>query len=686
MKKIYLLVFLLNFSLFYSQDFSGTTGFITDDGQNNDYIVNVSGLSQTNLNATLGITKVCLNINHTYDSDLTVSLISPDGTSIILFSNVGGGGDNFFGTCLSQTAANSISSGNPPFSGSYKPQENFGDLNNGQNGNGSWILRIVDEYAVDSGVLNSWSITFDSGASTPFVLTSSNLPIVEINTNNIAIPDEEKINATMGIIDNGVGNINYITDVPNNYNGNIGIELRGHYSQTLPQKPYRIETRDAAFAELDASLLGMPSEHDWNLIANYNDKVFIRNSLAYKIFTDMGNYATRNKFCEVVLNGRYQGIYLLTETIKRDSNRVNIAKLEPNENSGLNVTGGYILKNDYYDNTDSFVSNFHPIDHPNLDVHIVYDYPKPDVITPEQKTYLQSFVNDFETSLYATNFTDPVNGYKKYIDVNSFIDYFIVNELARNNDGFKKSSYFNKTINTTSNLAKLKAGPVWDFDWAFKNIPGCVNFAATNGSGWAYLINDCGPDVNSTGWFVRLLQDQDFQNKLRCRWETLRTTILSNATITSYIDQQATYLNDAQARHFEKWQNLGFNTGTPEIENDPNTFSGEILKFKNWINSRLTWLDNNIPGTATNCSLAINDIQKSAIVISPNPANNTINITTEDSITALFIYDTTGKIILSKNNFEGKIIDVSALANGFYLFKINLNNETQIIKKVVIQH
>ena len=162
----------------------------------------------------------------------------------------------------------------------------------------------IDTYAfADSGSVLSWNITFGANAATPFIFTTSNLPIIVINTNGGTIVDEPSINATMGIVDNGVGNINSVTDTPNNYNGNILIEYRGNYSQSLPQKPYKIETIDATNTSLDVSLLGMPEEHDWVLIASYNDKVFMRNALAYDLFTQMGHYASRHKYCEVVING-----------------------------------------------------------------------------------------------------------------------------------------------------------------------------------------------------------------------------------------------------------------------------------------------------------------------------------------------------------------------------------------------
>ena len=689
-RKLLFLFALFLITTIEAQTFSGTTGTVSDDGQINEFTVAVSGLSSSTLSASLGVIQVCLDITHTYDSDLNIALIAPDGTSVNLFSGIGGGDDNFTNTCLNQSATSSINEGFAPFTGTFKPQETLGNCNNGQNGNGLWKLRIVDTYPTDFGIVTNWSLTFGSGAAIPFVFTSSNLPIVIINTQNIAIPNEPAITGTMKIIDNG-SNTNYTSDFPNNYNGTINIELRGSYSQSLPQKPYKIETLDASNASVNVPLLGMPAEHDWNLISNYNDKVFVRNTLAYKLFNEMGHYSARSRFCEVILNGSYQGVYLLMESIKRDQNRVAIAKLEPTENSGIDLTGGYIIKNDYWDSSTGWLLNYHPIDHPELDVHLVYDYPKPSTISPEQQTYIQTFITNFETALYSTNYADPINGYNKYINTASFIDYFIVNELARNNDGFKKSSYYYKDKDSATAIAKLNAGPVWDFDWAWKNINECSIFAATDGSGWAHHINDCGPDVNSPGWYIRLLQDANFQNDLRCRWENLRATILSNDNLNAYIDTQALYLNEAQSRHFEKWGNLGINTGTPEVDADPSTFPEQITKFKNWIALRLAWLDSNIPGNTNNCSLSVTHPEQGKMIkLFPNPAKDQLYLTFEEDTNApdtLTVYDITGKIVLYKNRFLPKtVINISNIANGIYTCKLSKNKTILAIKKIVVLH
>jgi hypothetical protein len=451
--------------------------------------------------------------------------------------------------------------------------------------------------------------------------TSSNLPIIIISTNNVPIPDEPKIPGTMKIIDNGPGQINHVTDPGNIYDGNIGIEVRGSYSATLPQKPYAIETRDANQNDSAVALFGFPEESDWVLLANYNDKVFMRNMLAFKLFNEMGQYASRTRFAEVRVNGVYNGIYIFGEKIKRDDGRVNIAKLDPDENTGEPLTGGYIFKIDYWDNFNSWKSPYHPIGHSNFDIHYVYYYPKPEELSEQQHDYLKNYVTTFESALYSPIAT---GGYYSYINTTSFIDYFIVNELARNNDGFKKSFYFFKDRDGIDK--RINCGPVWDFDWAWKNIDECSIFAQTNGSGWAYKVNDCYPDVYSPGWHIRLLQDQKFADELRCRWELFRQDILNEDSLMNWIDSNANYLWQAQQRHYTRWPILGLNVGTPVIGPIPTSFQGEITDFKHWIQLRLDWLDANMPGQCFNVLNSGQTDTKPEVVVFPNPSSDFVYI------------------------------------------------------------
>ena len=531
---------------------------------------------------------------------------------------------------------------------------------------------VVDGYSASSNGDYQLNINESVGLNAP---DSTNIPLIMINTNNQLIVDEPKINVDFKVIDNFPNSLNYPTDSGNIYSGIAGIEIRGSYSATLPQKPYGIETRDTQGNNNNVSLFGMPQENDWILIANYNDKTFLRNVLSFDLFEKMGHYAPRTKLCEVVVNNIYNGIYVFTEKIKRDNGRVDIAKLDLDDNFGDSLTGGYIFRVDYWNQNNSWISNYNNPNFPNDAVRYVYNYPDYDEITVQQKNYIQNLVGDFEDALWSNDFEDPILGYRPYINTRSFIDYFIVNEFARNVDGFKKSRNFYKDKSSKDSL--IYAGPVWDFDWAYKDHSSSM----INGSGWRHDYS--GPtDVKPPGWYIRLLQDTTFANELNCRYFNLRNTILDTTNIFSFIDSLSSMVSEPQNRHYTRWPILGINVGTPEIGNQPTSYSGEIIKFKSWINERLIWLDANMPGNCPNVSVSEN--KKTYVVTYPNPSSDIVNIYSEALLKNIKLFDNVGRLIFKKENIYSKNfqMNVSDL-NGFFTFKIELSNKEVINKNII---
>ena len=531
---------------------------------------------------------------------------------------------------------------------------------------------VVDGYSNSSNGDYQLNINESVGLNAP---DSTNIPLIMINTNNQLIVDEPKINVDFKVIDNFPNSLNYPTDSGNIYSGIAGIEIRGSYSATLPQKPYGIETRDTQGNNNNVSLFGMPQENDWILIANYNDKTFLRNVLAFDLFEKMGHYAPRTKLCEVVVNDIYNGIYVFTEKIKRDNGRVDIAKLDLDDNFGDSLTGGYIFRVDYWDQNNSWISNYNNPNFPNDAVRYVYNYPDYDEITVQQKNYIQNLVGDFEDALWSNDFEDPILGYRPYINTRSFIDYFIVNEFARNVDGFKKSRNFYKDKSSKDSL--IYAGPVWDFDWAYKDHSSSM----INGSGWRHDYS--GPtDVKPPGWYIRLLQDTTFANELNCRYFNLRNTILDTTNIFSFIDSLSSMVSEPQNRHYTRWPILGINVGTPEVGNQPTSYSGEIIKFKSWINERLLWLDANMPGNCPNVSVSEN--KKTYVVNYPNPSTDIVNIYSETLLKNIKLFDNVGRLIFKEENIYSKNfqMNVSDL-HGFFTFKIELSNKEVINKNII---
>jgi len=524
---------------------------------------------------------------------------------------------------------------------------------------------------------------FEICASDPGIVEfdSTPLPIFMIDTGGEEIPDEPKLDATMQVIYNGPGQMNSVTDTPNDYDGHIGIEVRGATSAGYPQKPYGIETRDAEGNNNNVSLIDLPVENDWIMISNHNDKSFMRNMLAQHLFELMGEYGPRTKLCEVLLNNDYQGVYAFTEKIKVDNDRVDIASLNPNENAGDSLTGGYILELAYHNDNNSWELEYSPLDHPDFDVHLVYKYPKAEDITDPQKEYIAAFVDSMETALYGPDFASDVLGYRQHLDIESFIDYFLINELSRNNDGFKKSRFFHK--DKYSKGGKLNAGPTWDFDWAWKDMWSCEIFENQDGSGWAHLINTCPTDNYTPDWYVRLQQDTTYNNHMRCRWEEYREDFLNMDYIEYYADSVADLVNDAQARHYQKWPFLGVNTGSPEMDPIAESYTEEVEKFKNWISLRIGWLDENLPGTCWGPITSV-DNKELGFTVYPNPSIGPFTIADIPAkVSHVQIIDSQGRLVKMIRS-SSSMMEVELSLPGAYA--VLLWNEGELIArdKVVV--
>lgn len=527
--------------------------------------------------------------------------------------------------------------------------------------------------------------------------TSSNLPIVVLNTNGQEIPDEYKITADMGIIYNGEGVRNYITDPFNHYNGKIGIELRGSSSQQFPKKQYGVETRDSLGNDFSFPLLGLPSEADWIFFAPYNDKSLIRDAFSYRLSREMNRYASRSKFFELVLNGEYMGVYVLFEKIKRDANRVNIKKLNPADTTGDAVTGGYILKIDKLDGegNDGWYSNFSPFPQSNKQIFWQYHYPKPEDIVQLQKNYIRSFILAFESAMHGTYFADTVLGYPKYIDANSFADFILLNELVKNVDSYRLSTFFYK--DRDSRNPKMFAGPVWDFNLAFGNAD---YYEAYLTSGW---VLEYVSDFNNMPywenfyipfWWKKLFDEARFRNILYNRWLELRNTVWTNQKLMNMIDSLVVYLEEARIRNFEKWPVLGQWIW-------PNYFVGqtyeeEIDYLKNWLVGRLSWLDQNMVGGPSSVEEEFSPAGFSLEQNFPNPFNpvTTIKFVVPNevrNVVTLKVYDLLGNEIATLVNEEKSAgiynvnFNASNLSSGIYYYKLTAGNTSSVKKMILLR-
>lgn len=519
--------------------------------------------------------------------------------------------------------------------------------------------------------------------------TSSNLPIIVINTGGGTIVDDPKIVADMGIIDNGAGNRNNLTDPYNVYNGKIGIEIRGSSSQMFPKKQYGIELRAAnGVDDFEASIFGMPKEADWVLFAPYNDKTLIRDALAYRLARSMGGYASRSRYFELVLNNQYMGVFVFLEKVKRGKNRVNIDKLASDELTGDVVTGGYILKLDKTTGGDGsgFASNHAPEGSKNSQkIFYQYEYPKGEDIKTEQKTYIKDYMKSFEDALASEQFSDPVNGWTKYADMNSFVDYFIMNELTKNPDAYRLSTFMYKRKD--SDGGKLFMGPVWDFNLGFGNVNYCTNGTTT---GLVIDFNTICPtdDWQIPFWWKRLWGDITFRKAVSDRWTSLRQNKLSNDVVLGYVDSVANVLNvEAQQRNFTKWPVIGTYVW-PNYKFDFNSYAGEVDWMKQWIRDRMTYLDVTLAFTITGTNETLS--QQLSVNAFPNPFDDNIEFEYEiptPGSTRIEVFDLLGRTITQSSDFHTEPGRYSAKLNlsvprGIYVYRLSHNNGATVTSKL----
>ena len=508
--------------------------------------------------------------------------------------------------------------------------------------------------------------------------TSSNLPLVFINTNGQTIVDDPKIHATMGIVWNGPGIRNGITDPKNDFNGNISIEIRGSSSQNFPKKSYGFETKTLDWVDSDVSLLGMPEENDWILYAPYTDKTMIRDVLSYTLDASIGNYAPRCRYVELFVNNIYEGVYVLMEKIKRNKNRVDIAKLLTTDIAGENLTGGYIIKIDKTTGGggDGWSSSYMNITN---STYYQYDYPKASEITTEQKNYIKGYVYKMESALYMEKFTGT-GSYHEFLNDTSFIDFMIMNELAKNIDGYRLSSYLFKGKN-----GRMNCGPIWDFNLTYGNADYYDGWLTT---GMEYQNNLSGDYWQNPFWWNKLMKDPAYVLKLKRRWSWIRKHEFTSQHINYLTDSLTNLLSEAQVRNYKRW------TGVIGKYIWPNyyvgaTYTSEVIWMKDWITKRLAYLDKqwyyNFTGNEDLLALEAHSVY-------PNPFDDQISVqlankANGDALASLL--NTNGTLVWQQNVGvqNGQIMlnmeDNHSLIAGMYVLRISQNGKTLLTEKVI---
>lgn len=441
--------------------------------------------------------------------------------------------------------------------------------------------------------------------------SSSNLPIVIITTDSdpvtnlpLAILDEPRVLANIKIINHIDGSRNYVADQNDPFavyfTGRISIEIRGSSSQDLPKKSYGLTTLQSDnVTALSIPLLGLPKENDWILNSLPFDPSLIRDYTTYTLAQRMGNYAPHGVYCELMLNGVYKGLYLFMEKLKIDDNRINISKMLPTDISGESLTGGYVTKCDKTTGGDPVAWSISP-------ASFIHDSPDPAVITSQQNTYIY---NQFIAlkNLSAAKNASATNGYPSIIDVPSFVDFMIMNELSSNVDGYQYSTFFHKERN-----GKLRAGPIWDFNLTYGNDLFQYGFDRSKTSVWQF--SDGGND--GAPFWKSLFAEPTYLCYLTKRWQEMNAAKqpLCYDSIARLIDVTVAKISEAAVRDNNLWKTSGAQ-------------STNVANMKTWIQNRISWMNSKL----TNCtacknvavpSLVITKIQYHPIATSLYPSDS----------------------------------------------------------------
>lgn len=369
------------------------------------------------------------------------------------------------------------------------------------------------------------------------------LPVVRIETDGGA-PIVDRSNYVRGSISIDPNGTAYDA-----YSGSMGIRGRGNSTWAYPKKPYRVKL------DTKSPIMGIAAERDWVLLANYVDRSQLRTVAAMEASraTDLP-YTPTLRHVEVILNGRYEGVYVLTQHNEVGPDRVDITEMSPSDIAGEALTGGYRLEIDA-----RLEENAEPGFRTGRNVPVVIKDPDP--AAPQQRAYIRNLVQAFEDALFSPAFRDPDTGWRAYADERSFVDHYLVHELTRNQDYFFSSTFFTKERGED----RFRFGPVWDFD----NSMGTVRGAGTSPpEGW-YARSRPRP------WINRIFQDETLRQEIATRWEELKPSFEEIATLLEDLgdDLEDAVLNDAA-----RWGYEPHETDEPEFLAD-------------WLTTRIAWID-----------------------------------------------------------------------------------------------
>lgn len=376
----------------------------------------------------------------------------------------------------------------------------------------------------------------------PIVEPTGSLPLITIHTDGGA-PILDRENYVLGRFQ-----LDANGHPGGDASGDLEIRGRGNSTWGYPKKPYKLKL------DQKAGLLGMSSNKHWALLANHLDRSHLRTEAAFALSeaTDLG-WTPRAVHVDLVLNGEYQGVYQLVEHVRIDPLRVDIDDMEPEDLTGDAVTGGYLLEHDAWgpgSGEPVFVT----------DRFIPITVKKPEPPEPAQMEYISSYVQAFEDTLFSPGFTNPVTGYRAYLDVDSVVDWYLVHELTRSQDAFVSSTKMYKPRN-----GKLTFGPVWDFDISMGSKQG---WDSADPEGWWVRREE-------NLWITRLFEDPTFAARVSARWDELKPAF---SAIAAALPARDAAMDRVRTVDGARWGWI------PEPED-----SGAWLSA--WLTQRIAWLD-----------------------------------------------------------------------------------------------
>ena len=425
------------------------------------------------------------------------------------------------------------------------------DMGTGEEYDDVVCLAIRERPGSDTYVRSAgFSVRFEKPAPKEPYLTTG-LPVVYVNTENGqgVYSKEEFVPASVSI--EGTDKLEGMDAV------SCSIRGRGNTTWYWPKKPYLIKL------DKKASVFGLPKHKRWVLLANFMDRTLMRNLVSMKVasFTSLA-WSPHCVPVELVLNGKHQGNYLLIEQVRVDKNRVNVTEMTPEDNEGEALTGGYLLELDFhFDNEVQWKEH---------NIPFAVKYPDSEDLTAAQLSYIKQYIADASAALYGEDFQDPEIGYEAYLDVASFVDYWIVYEVMGNHElGNPGSVYFHKDRG-----GKLVAGPCWDFDW------GILSYN-TSPHAKTGLIN------RNAIWYARLFRDPAFVALVKERFQELLPQL---RTIPAFMDQMEELLEASAALNFKMWnpaQDASVNNGNIINGDEKMSFNAAVARIRDIYEERL---------------------------------------------------------------------------------------------------